>query len=46
IYIAPQRRAKALDDINGHQVAAGKRLVSLDEQLLLIIPVSLTLQKP
>ncbi|PNX76337.1 hypothetical protein L195_g032283 [Trifolium pratense] len=36
----PQRWAKALDDINGHQVAAGKRLESLDEQLMLIIPVN------
>ncbi|PNX82934.1 hypothetical protein L195_g038971 [Trifolium pratense] len=36
----PQRWAKALDDINGHQVAAGKRLESLDEQLMLIIPVT------
>ncbi|PNX68393.1 hypothetical protein L195_g063957, partial [Trifolium pratense] len=36
---SPQRRAKALDDIYGHQVAAGKRLESLDEQLMLIIPV-------
>ncbi|MCI90902.1 hypothetical protein A2U01_0112196, partial [Trifolium medium] len=25
--------------INGHQVAAGKRLKSFDEQLMLIIPV-------
>ncbi|MCI97048.1 hypothetical protein A2U01_0118348, partial [Trifolium medium] len=31
--------AKALDGINGHQVAAGKRLKSHDEQLMLIIPV-------
>ncbi|PNX65123.1 hypothetical protein L195_g054379, partial [Trifolium pratense] len=31
--------AKALDGINGHQVAAGKRLESHDEQLMLIIPV-------
>ncbi|PNX67317.1 hypothetical protein L195_g063460, partial [Trifolium pratense] len=35
----PQRWAKTLDDINGHQVAAGKRLGSHDEQLMLIIPV-------
>ncbi|PNX86518.1 hypothetical protein L195_g042596, partial [Trifolium pratense] len=41
---SPQRRAKALDGIYGHQVAAGKRLVSLDEQLMLIIPVNLPLQ--
>ncbi|MCI50942.1 hypothetical protein A2U01_0072186, partial [Trifolium medium] len=31
--------AKALDGINGHQVAAGKRLKSYDEQLMLIISV-------
>ncbi|PNX92343.1 hypothetical protein L195_g015478 [Trifolium pratense] len=36
----PQRWAKALDDINGHQVAAGKRLESHDEQLMLIISVT------
>ncbi|MCI63866.1 hypothetical protein A2U01_0085123, partial [Trifolium medium] len=29
----------ALDGINGHQVAAGKRLRSHDEQLMLIIPM-------
>ncbi|PNX81960.1 hypothetical protein L195_g037985 [Trifolium pratense] len=42
----PTLKAKTLDDIYGHQVAAGKRLVSLDEQLMLIIPVNLTLQTP
>ncbi|PNX62227.1 hypothetical protein L195_g061050, partial [Trifolium pratense] len=31
--------AKALDGINDHQVAAGKRLENLDEKLMLIIPV-------
>ncbi|MCI64912.1 hypothetical protein A2U01_0086170, partial [Trifolium medium] len=31
--------AKALDGIDGHQVAAGKRLKSYDEQLMLIILV-------
>ncbi|MCI58837.1 hypothetical protein A2U01_0080092, partial [Trifolium medium] len=31
--------AKALDGINGHQVAAGKRLKRHDKQLMLIIPV-------
>ncbi|PNX74683.1 hypothetical protein L195_g030609 [Trifolium pratense] len=37
---SPQRCAKTLDVINGHQVTAEKRLESLDEQLkLLIIPV-------
>ncbi|PNY13428.1 hypothetical protein L195_g010082, partial [Trifolium pratense] len=36
----PQCWAKALGGINGHQVAAGKRLESLDEQLMLIIPVN------
>ncbi|MCI10463.1 hypothetical protein A2U01_0031556 [Trifolium medium] len=35
----PERWAKALDGINGHQVAAEKRLKSHDEQLMLIIPV-------
>ncbi|PNX72206.1 hypothetical protein L195_g028096, partial [Trifolium pratense] len=35
-----QRWAKTLDDINGRQVAAGKRLESNDEQLMLIIPVN------
>ncbi|MCI97908.1 hypothetical protein A2U01_0119209, partial [Trifolium medium] len=35
IYIVSQRWAKALDGVNGHQVAAGKRLKSLDEQLML-----------
>ncbi|MCI75203.1 hypothetical protein A2U01_0096471, partial [Trifolium medium] len=34
-----QRWAKALDGINGHQVAAGKLLKSHDEQLMLINPV-------
>ncbi|MCI56334.1 hypothetical protein A2U01_0077585, partial [Trifolium medium] len=33
------RWAKTLDGINGHQVAAGKRLRSHDEHLMLIIPV-------
>ncbi|PNX68964.1 hypothetical protein L195_g056453, partial [Trifolium pratense] len=32
-------RAKALDGINDHQVADGKRLRSLDEQLMFITPV-------
>ncbi|PNX82099.1 hypothetical protein L195_g038126 [Trifolium pratense] len=36
----PQCWAKAFDDINGHQVAAGKRLENHDEQLMLIIPVN------
>ncbi|MCI55399.1 hypothetical protein A2U01_0076649, partial [Trifolium medium] len=31
--------AKALDGINGHQLAAEKRLKSHDEQLMLIISV-------
>ncbi|MCI26551.1 hypothetical protein A2U01_0047747, partial [Trifolium medium] len=31
--------AKTLDGINGHKVAAGKRLKSHDEWLMLIIPV-------
>ncbi|PNX62687.1 hypothetical protein L195_g053112, partial [Trifolium pratense] len=35
----PQRWAKALDGINGHQVAARKRLKSHDEQLMPIILV-------
>ncbi|PNX87503.1 hypothetical protein L195_g043592, partial [Trifolium pratense] len=33
---SPQRWAKALDGINSHQVAVGKRLESHDEQLMLI----------
>jgi hypothetical protein len=36
---SPQRWANALDGINGHQMAAGKRLKNHDEQLMLIIPV-------
>ncbi|MCI85123.1 hypothetical protein A2U01_0106402, partial [Trifolium medium] len=36
---SPQRWAKALDGINGLQVAAEKRLKSHDEQLMLITPV-------
>ncbi|PNY17854.1 hypothetical protein L195_g014607 [Trifolium pratense] len=35
----PTLKAKILDGINDHQVAAEKRLESLDEQLMLIIPV-------
>ncbi|PNY15093.1 rhamnogalacturonate lyase B-like protein [Trifolium pratense] len=40
IIYSPQREVKVLDDINGHQVAAGKRLESYDEQLMFIIPVN------
>ncbi|MCH91234.1 hypothetical protein A2U01_0012160, partial [Trifolium medium] len=29
--------AKALDGINGHQVAAGKRMKSHDEQLMYLV---------
>ncbi|MCI58800.1 hypothetical protein A2U01_0080055, partial [Trifolium medium] len=36
---SPQCWAKTLDGINGHQVAAGKRLKCHDEQLMFIIPV-------
>ncbi|PNX79605.1 hypothetical protein L195_g035591 [Trifolium pratense] len=38
--VSPQRWAKTLDGIYGHQVAAGKQLESHDEQLMLIIPVN------
>ncbi|MCI66130.1 hypothetical protein A2U01_0087388, partial [Trifolium medium] len=37
---SPQRWAKALDGNNDHQVVAGKRLESHDEQLMFIIPMS------
>ncbi|PNY00383.1 hypothetical protein L195_g023663 [Trifolium pratense] len=39
VYITLNARAKTLDDINDHKVAAEKRLESHDEQLMLIILV-------
>jgi hypothetical protein len=39
VYIALSARPRSLMIINAHQVIAGKRLKSHDEQLMLIIPV-------
>jgi hypothetical protein len=39
VYIAPSAEPRSLMAINDHQVTAGKRLKSHDEQLMFIIPV-------